>query len=418
LKLSKALRKTASLDESLACVLETMFQLFPQAEEGFVMLRDPDTDQLRVRATLVRNKPSDFDVHYSMMIVRTAMQSQQALLSSDAATDIRFRMSESIQQLQIHSLMCAPIVGGGPDGDTEAAEFTNRSFGVIQIGTKQNSKQFSEDDLDILVSVTSQAALAIEHIQFNERLASQQTRARELELATQIQHSFLPRQSLQVSGYDFGSCYKPALNVGGDYYDYIAMPDGRFAVAVADVAGKGVPAALLMARLCSMARFEIAAHESPAKALIAMNENFFANQLTERMVTMVVAVFDPATHQVTIASAGHPPLMLRKADGMVEVLGRRDHGIPLGIVETQEISETTLELASGSSLCLYSDGLTEAMNAERDLFGTARMQQYLEQAEFAMAQELADGLQGHVLEFQGDDVEQHDDICLVCVRRQ
>lgn len=421
LELSRALRDAECLDDSLARILETMFRLFPQAEEGFILLKDPVDGQLRVRTTLVRNALEDSDdVHYSMMIVRTAMQTQHAILSSDAASDVRFRMSESIQQLQIRSMMCTPIVGTTLeqviDDDDGTVEPVRKAFGVIQIGTKELSKQFTEEELDIMVSVASQAAMAIEHIQLNERVIERRIQDRELEVATQIQQSFLPGKQPEVDGYQFANYYQPAQNVGGDYYDYVALPDGRHAIALADVSGKGVPAALLMARLCSMARVQILANQTPASVLIGLNNEFAEHNLTERMVTMVICMLDPDKNELVVASAGHPAMLLRHSSGKTETIGSRDEGIPLGVVDSQTISETTISLEPGSTCVLYSDGVNEAMNKSKDCFGTPRMIQYLE-ANSKTAEGITAGLVEEVMTFVGDDSKQHDDMCIVCIQR-
>ncbi|MCL4116573.1 UNVERIFIED_CONTAM: hypothetical protein GTU68_012214 [Idotea baltica] len=420
LELSGALRTAECLDDSLAIILETMFRLFPQAEEGFILLRDPSDGQLRVRTTLVRNaKEFSDDVHFSMLIVHTAMQTQHAILSSDAASDIRFRMSESIQQLQIRSMMCAPIVGTTieqvVDDEDGTAEPVRDAFGVVQIGTKELSMQFTEEELDIMVSVTSQAAMAIEHMQLAERLSQRKALDRELEVANQIQQSFLPGKKPEIEGYQFANYYKPAENVGGDYYDYIAMPDGRIAIAVADVSGKGVPAALLMARLCSMARVQILANRSPARALIGLNDEFAEHNLNERMVTMVIGMLDPQKHELVIASAGHPAMLLRHRSGKIETIGSRDEGIPLGVVDRQTISETAVQLEPGATCLLYSDGINEAMNDSKDCFTTARMTRYLE-THSDTADGLTNGLVASVDKFVGD-AKQHDDMCIVCIQR-
>jgi len=421
LELSRALRTTSSLEESLARILETVFRLFPQSEEGFILLRDPDTGQLRVRTTIVKDISDDEDdVHYSMMIVQTAMQTQQALLSSDAATDVRFRESESIQQLQIRSMMCSPIVGSklSVDADPDdSVELEHReAFGVIQIGTRQLSQQFTEEDLDIMVSVTSQAALAIEHIQLNEQVARQRTHERELEMANQIQLSFLPRTTPKLEGYQFADFYQSAQDIGGDYYDYIPLADGRLAIALADVAGKGVPAALLMARLCAMARFHIIGTSSPAQALMALNEEFARQGLTDRMVTMIICAIDKQANELVVASAGHPALLLRDNFAQVEAIGSSDAGIPLGVVERQQITETRAAIPTGSSILLHSDGITDAMNKDLEIYGSDRMTQFLE-TQTGTAGQLIAGLVADVASFTGEDGELHDDMCCVCAHR-
>jgi sigma-B regulation protein RsbU (phosphoserine phosphatase) len=216
--------------------LDGLFKIFPQADEGFVLLKDPVKDKLLVQATKSRITVEEESVRISMTIVQQAMNEQKGILSADAVKDSRFDMSESLTELQIRSMMCAPLVGQSGD-----------ALGVLQIDTKDLQQQFTQDDLDMLVSVVSQVGFAVENAYLHEELVSQREVERDFEVATQIQLSFLPSQTPKIPCYDFSGHYESAHHVGGDYFDYIVLPDGRVAIALGDVAGKGISAALLMA---------------------------------------------------------------------------------------------------------------------------------------------------------------------------
>ncbi len=178
-------------------------------------------------------------------------------------------------------------------------------LGVIQIDTLNQRARFTDQDLEVLATVASQAAVSIDNAKMHEQVMAQRAMQRDLELARRMQRSLLPSKPPQVPGYFFFDYYQAARQVGGDYYDYVQLPGGRYAVIVGDVAGKGVPAALLMARLSSDVRFSLASESDPAKALQRINEGFARNDWQDRFVTMLAAVLNPTTSELTIVNAGH-----------------------------------------------------------------------------------------------------------------
>src|SRR5262249_27844647 len=160
------------------------------------------------------------------------------------------------------------------------------------------SKKFTEDDLKFLMGVAGQASIALENAKLHQESVVRERLKREMELAREVQRSFLPLRPPDVAGYEFFAHYAAAQEVGGDYYDFIPLPPQRLAVIVGDVAGKGVPAALLMAKLSSDARFCMLTEPRAAAAISRLNASFHQAGLTERFVTLAVAVLDPATHTV------------------------------------------------------------------------------------------------------------------------
>ena len=402
LSISRALRKVVDLDKVLHTVLDSTFALFPQAEQGFFMLRDANK-QLRVRATRVRDH-RQADVNISMTIIRKALETGEAILSADATDDSRFEMSESLNRLEIRSMMCVPILGS-----------RDERLGVLQIDTRNIAQQFSQDDLDILLAVTFQAALAIENAALLTRLVEQQTVDRELELAREIQLGFLPSRVFQPDGYEIAHYYKPAEQIGGDYFDCFRLGEGRLAIAVGDVAGKGIPAALLMARLYSAVQGKLIRDQDPAETLKAVNQEFGFDRSVFRFITVMIVILDYRKHQIAITNAGHFPLLLCTPDGEVTRIGIREAGMPIGVVAEQEFETLVLDLPPGARFLMYSDGITEATNAERSLFGRSRLAQVLaDDAPSATA--LVDRVIAAVDDFR-NHLPQSDDSCLVAVRR-
>lgn len=404
LEISATLGKVLKLDELLPRILQSLFNIFPQADEGFVVLLDSETDNLTVHATRTRNAQSDDAVPISMTIVRQALATGEAILSSDAVGDKRFAKSDSVTNMRLRSLMCVPLLGK-----------PGAALGVIQLSTQDVSRHFITEDLDLLISVATQAALALENATLHEALLRQRDLDRELEFATQVQLGFLPKERPRLENYEFADYYEAAHRVGGDYFDYVPLPNGQVGIALGDVAGKGVAAALLMARLYSLARYHLLTVAGPAEALRSLNSELAASGMGHRFISLVIAILDPRRHTITMANAGHLPPLLRSTDGKIKGLCAKESGMPLGIVAAQQFQEVSYPLAAGESLLIYTDGITEAMDDAKDLYGRRRLTRYLSHcADDAVA--LIQGLVADVEKFSGDH-PQRDDMCVVALRR-
>ncbi len=362
LEISRALRRELELDAVLPKILVTLFSIFPQAAQGFILLKEPHSEKLRVKATRSRGMNRPDEVAVSMTVVRQVLGSRKAVLCRDVLDDSRFRETTSLSQFDVRSMMCVPLV----DADEQAV-------GVIQINTLDGDLGFDESDLDLLVSVAAQAEMALENARLHEAALRQQEMEQDLDFATQVQLGFLPKERPKVLGYAFADYYEAALRVGGDYFDYITLPDGRLAIALGDVAGKGMPAALLMARLYSSTRLQLFTAETPGDALEGLNKDIAGSGLGHRFITLVLMVLDPPTGSVTIANAGHLPPLLRRSNGNVESVAKQESGLPLGIVPDQQYESVTVTLNEGDTLLAFTDGITEAMNDARDIYGRERL---------------------------------------------
>jgi len=186
----------------------------------------------------------------------------------------------------------------------------------------------------------------------------------DLELARVVQHGFLPLRLPEVPGYEFFAYYESAFEVGGDYYDFIPLPRQRVAILLGDVAGKGVAAALLMAKLSADARFCMLTEPDPAAAFSRLNSLMNQSGIADRFVTLVAAVIDPESHVVTLVNAGHPPpLIYRRATRTVgEAISNDAAGFPLGVLDGFEYASCQVGLEPGDSILAFTDGVTEAMD--------------------------------------------------------
>ena len=405
LEITKVLAGSLGLSQVLDKTLEGLFHIFPQADEGFIMLREEQKKKLVVKATKTRrNTDADDQVHISMTIVRKALETSEGILSENALEDSRFRASESLSSLQIRSMICAPLVSRerGP-------------LGVIQITTNDVGAQFRNEDLDLLISVAMQVALAVENAYLYQKALKQRDMERDLEFATQVQLGFLPHSRPKLRGYEFADYYEPAQRVGGDYFDYIQLPHGRIAVALADVAGKGVPAALLMARLYSAVRYHLISQPDAAAAMTGLNAEISTSGLGHRFITCLIMIIDPESHQLTLVNAGHLSPLRRDSAGQVTPIGAVESGMPLGILANQKFHQMKYDLQPGESWLVFTDGVTEAMRSAKEIYGNKRLTEF-----FAKSPTKIDETVKEVVADVGAFVEgrpQSDDICMVGFQR-
>lgn len=405
LEITKVLAGSLSLEQVLDKTLDALFRIFQQADEGFIMLREQEKKKLVVKATKTRHKPDEDDqVHVSMTIVRKALESSEGILSANALEDSRFRASESLSSLRIRSMICAPLVSRelGP-------------LGVIQITTNDVGAQFRSEDLDLLISVAMQVALAVENAYLYQQALKQRDLEKDLEIATQVQLGFLPHARPKLAGYEFADYYEPAQRVGGDYFDYIPLPHGRVAVALADVAGKGVPAALLMARLYSSVRYHLISEPDLATAMTGLNSEISVSGLGHRFITCLIMVIDPTAHQLTLVNAGHLSPLRRDVTGKVIPVGIEESGMPLGILADQKFQQAKFDLIPGEMWLVFTDGVTEAMRNSKDIYGNKRLSEFYATAPGKIDEVVKGVVEDVDLFVQGRP--QSDDICMVGFQR-
>jgi serine phosphatase RsbU (regulator of sigma subunit)/pSer/pThr/pTyr-binding forkhead associated (FHA) protein len=404
LEITRNLASSLVLDEVLPKILDSLFKVFIQADRGFVVLRESADGPLIPKAVKYRRSEGDDTIRISKTVVNQAMNTKEALLSADAATDARFQMSESIADFRIRSMMCVPLI-----------DSNGRALGVIQIDTLDQRSRFQQDDLDVLAAVAMQAAFAVENAQLHESVVKQKAYEKDLALAHRVQQGLLPSEPPKLADYAFFDFYEPANQVGGDYYDYIELADGRVGVIVADVSGKGIPAALLMAKVSADARYSLASERTAAAAVSRLNQSFARRGWEDRFVTLVLGLIDPTRHTVTVVNAGHMAPYLRDAGGKVREIGEEQAGVPLGVDAEFLYDEFTCELAPGESLTMFTDGISEAMNSKQDLYGLERIKEQVTKGTGNVAK-LGQLILDDVKRFVGEQ-PQSDDMCLLCFGR-
>jgi serine phosphatase RsbU (regulator of sigma subunit)/anti-sigma regulatory factor (Ser/Thr protein kinase) len=289
-------------------------------------------------------------------------------------------------------------------------------IGVLNLGPRLSEQDYSSDDRRLLDKLAAQAAPALRVAQLvREQKAEAATRQRfeqELEVARLIQQNFLPRELPDLPGWQIAAYYRPAREVGGDFYDVIPLPDGRVAFVVGDVTDKGVPAALVMSATRSVLRASAQRLIEPGVVLERVNEHLCPDMPEKMFVTCLYGVLDPGTGHLRFANAGHDLPYVKTADGVVELRAR---GMPLGLLPGMDYEEKEATLEPGDSVLLHSDGVVEAHDPERDMFGFPRLKETM--ARGVGGQELIDRVLGDLEAFTGSDAEQEDDITMVTLQR-
>jgi serine phosphatase RsbU (regulator of sigma subunit) len=295
-----------------------------------------------------------------------------------------------------------------------------RLVGLLGLGPRRSGRDYASDDRKLLEDLAKRAAPALRVAQLVRQLVRQQAaelQARErieqeLQVAQLIQRQFLPRELPELSGWYVATYYQPAKAVGGDFYDFIELPDGLIGLVCGDVTGKGVPAALVMATTHSILRGDAPQFVSPGKVLERANNLLLQDIPPQMFVTCLYGVLDPATGQLRYANAGHNPPYVHTRDGVVEL---RATGMPLGAMPDMTYEEKETTLGPGDTVLLHSDGLVEAHDPERKMFGFPRLAELMNGC--SGGPELIQLLLGELDGFTGPDWEQEDDITLVALQR-
>ncbi|WP_437201638.1 SpoIIE family protein phosphatase [Planctomicrobium sp. SH664] len=367
LEISRSLAGTLDVEKLLPKILDSLFTIFPAADRGCILLKDPRSGEMVPRAMKHRRPDEDSSVKLSRTILNNVLTQKKAILSADAASDGRFDASESISALTIRSMMCVPML-----------DLQGEPVGVINIDTQNPLTQFKSEDLDIMVAVAGQAALSYETAKLLNSYVQKQKQDNEMNIARNVQHALLPELLPEIGGYEFFASYDSAQAVGGDYYDVIPTPDGKIWLAFGDVAGKGVPASLVMSRMSSVVRSVSDFVTSAAEAVGRINDHMCAKAVEGRFITFVLIILDPKNNKMTWVNAGHMAPIVRKADGTLEEIGNDAVGVPIGVISGFPYEELERDLNPQETVVIYTDGVSEAMDPKNALYGIDRLMKFIE----------------------------------------
>jgi sigma-B regulation protein RsbU (phosphoserine phosphatase) len=409
LELSRHLSRALDQRTLLQKLLEHLFKLFPMADQGLVALwRD---HRLVVCDQHARSGNADFP--YSRSLLKQALAAEAGILSEDVRSDERFANAESVMGSEAHSIICVPLFG-----------YEHKPLGVLQLACCQFDKAFQHDDLHLLSTIGLQVAVVLENAALNEQRLREAQLRQELAMARDIQQGCLPADFASYQGEHlelFGIVW-PAHEVSGDLYDFLPLDEGKpahgpLAFFVGDVSGKGMPAALFMFAVRSLARHLALAGTTPAETLKQVNRALARDNPSALFVTLLHGVLNRDTFEMKISTAGHCLPLLRHADGTLRQLDM-PRGRFLGFDGNLELAEIRHVLAPGESLIAYSDGCTETFaNGGKEMFGLDGLRQALQQ-EFTLPVETwATRVKDRIVRF-GGGTEPQDDLTLLIIHRK
>jgi serine phosphatase RsbU (regulator of sigma subunit) len=348
LEIAQELCTYLDLQILLNSLLRHLLRLFPKADRGLILLGDQD--RLMVRAH--RSRRGDVDFPFSRTIVNKSLEEGVGILSEDVRQDQRFTDSQSLHDLPVSSVLCVPLIC--KDG---------RRLGVIQLDRSTLDDPFRGEELRLLATVGLQAAVVLENAALQAERVYEEVIHKELAMAREIQHAFLPSPfaAQAVHGFELVGQVVPAREVSGDYYDFFMLGDGRVGFFVGDVSGKGVPAALFLVAVRTLGRHLAAAAMAPAETLAHLNDALAADNPSSMFITVAYGIYDPQSGEVLLASAGHPAPLLRRGDGRVEEACVPSGGLLGCMVGNIGLTDTSLLLNPGETLIYFTNGITKAL---------------------------------------------------------
>lgn len=407
-KVGVTLLAATTLDETLQQIAELVFEAVP-ADRCVIMIRDEEAEKtddcekpMKIAVARLREKSDDFgEIRVSRAVMREVVEKQNSVLTSDAQHDPRFASQTMVLQ-GIRSVLAVPLAS------------KEEVFGLIYADSPVSETMFSEENLKVLTTLASVAAIRVENTKLLENRMERDRMERELALATEIQQKFQPANAPVVPGYDLEGISFPCYEIGGDYYDFIKRDDGRMLIALGDVSGKGTAAALLMSCLHAAIHAQTAAKTPLLDTVNAVNKYLAENTPTNRFVTLFIGELEPDSGTLTFVNCGHNPPLIAHSDGRIEQLG--SGGFPLGILPFASYELGQTRLFNNEALVIYSDGVNETVNPQDEEFGVERLTEVVKDNLSKSAAGMRDRIESALSKF-ADGAETPDDVTLVIVKR-
>jgi len=398
-----AVTANADLDSLKRSIVDKAIAV-TNAERGLLLLKDEPSGQLKIEAA--RDKMGNAlpaGLKYSQSIPKKVFETGKAETLMDAAGGSDVALGQSILDLRLVSVMCAPLTT------------QEETLGVLYVDSKASAQGFTKGDLELFTTLGSQCGLAIHNAKLVEAYLEQQRLQHDLYVAKEIQQGMLPRPVIQRPRVEIAGVNLPCEETGGDYFDYIPMPERRLGVVIGDVSGHGIGAALFMATARALLRAFTYKMADPAAVLGEVNLFLERDMPPGSFMTLFFGEVNTKTGAFRYASAGHNPVILfRKEAGAFEMLEKTGPG--LGLIEGVGYSiRETQPLGRGDILLLYTDGLPEAMSPEKELYGEERMKTLLAGLQERTPEEIVQQLIRAVTEWTRTDVFE-DDLTLVVVK--
>lgn len=392
------------LNRLLTSIMEAAKTMM-DAEASSLFLLDTEKKELEISIPTgeASGRITGFRIPMNQGIAGWVATHNEPLLVSDVSVDPRFGGDVPGSGFITRNLLCVPMKNA--DG---------KLIGVLQAINFKGEGVFPESEIPLFQRLADQAAISLERERLFHEYMEKQKMEEQLNVARDIQRHLWPRHLPNLPGYSIIGQSKPALEVGGDYYDFIPLDDGKFAFVIGDVSGKGVGAGLIMATLRATLRTQFAQHSDIDRAIQLVNKAVTNDTRPTEFVTMFLAILDPTTHVLTYVNAGHNPPYIVDEDGTLTELNAG--GPVVGILHPMIFESRSVEMKPGSVLLLYTDGVTEAENAAGDQFEEAALQAFLKEHISDTIDGIHKNLMNVIEAFQGN-APQADDITIIFLKR-
>ena len=404
-RLAQAFNSSLDLDQVLGRVMDEVIAAV-HAERGFVMLHEAGGQLVfRVARGIDQRTIEDPSFQISRGVLAQVAAEGRPVLTSDAQHDDRFSMRQSIVSLGLRSILCVPLV------------VRDQVTGVIYVDNRLHAGIFTPADLELLTAIASSAAIAIENARLYQAAVETGRLERELQMARALQAGLIPYETPHAPGWEFVARWQPARQVAGDFYDFIPAAGDHIGIVVADVADKGMAAAIFMALTRSTVRASLAGAPSPAEGIARANRLICADAAGGMFVTLFYAELDPLTGLLTYVNAGHDPAILC-ADAQDHCTLLERTGLVLGVDADAMYTQRTVQLEPGDCVLLYTDGVTDAaLDASPDeRFGQERLHALVEVHHRAPAAVLVAALDLALQDYISP-AGPFDDVTVVAIRR-
>lgn len=361
-EISRSIESLASLESLLQDIVQKAMHLM-NAESGSLLLFTDEGDELEFKVAFgpKSDNVKPFRIKLGQGISGWVAEHGEPILIKDAYKDPRFDPSfDKRSGYRTRSFLCVPL------------RYKERILGVITILNRLDMKPFSEKDLELLTTFSTQAALAIENTRLLQEAIEKERLKADIKIASEIQKLLIPNQLPEIEGLEIAATYIPCKEMSGDFYDIIPMKDGKWAFIMADVSGKSIPAAMLMSNFQASVRTIFQFSDNLAWIIENLNQMIMRQTTADRFITVFAAIYDSSSGTIDYVNAGHnPPFILRKSKEF-KLLDKG--GIFLGVLPW-EYEKNTLKLEEDDLLVIYTDGLVEAMNEKEEEFELKRLEQ-------------------------------------------
>jgi sigma-B regulation protein RsbU (phosphoserine phosphatase) len=398
--LARVISSTMTQDAVIEAVVKRAVRATGGQQGMITMVDEQSPTEMKTLIRAQNSTANQQTFHLNQNILGWMMINKKPLLANDLHNDPRF--SGVHVEGSFHSLLCVPLL------------VKNRMIAILAVFNKKDGVAFSEDDKRLLSIIAAQSAQILENARLYEQEKDLLHMQEEIRFAARIQMDLLPKEFPRIDGYDIAGKSIPAQMIGGDYFDFIPVDKDRIAVALGDVTGKGLPAAMLMSNVQATLRGQTLVSNSPKECIIRSNRLLYMSTSAEKFVTLFYGILDVVEHTLWFSNAGHDNPYVLSTNGDIRRL--KTGGTVLSVMEEFPYEEEKIELPPHGVVVIYSDGITEAMNAQDELYGEERLVEVLQKVKTQSAIEIIDAVIAGARAHAGKH-PQSDDMTILVVKR-